>query len=195
MGLDEKENYMSIILGTFFPILAYGTIFLAIFNAPWFNWKLNALSDLGIAPGSSLIFNNGLILSGLLYVFFILLLFKRGCKYIVCFGYLILMVSGISLMLVGVFLENVKVPHLMAAWGYFLFFPIGAVITSLGETRDNGDTPMLVLAVVALLIFVTVLIIPWRTFGVKGLAIPEIIAATSNMVWHLYYTARKVFVM
>ncbi|MGQ4891532.1 MAG: DUF998 domain-containing protein [Candidatus Njordarchaeia archaeon] len=189
--MAEIKLKYKMILGLLFPIAAYASIFLAMLNAPWFSWKANALSDLGVAPGSDIIFNYGLIISGLIYVIYIILNLREEESYLVIAGYFILILSGIALMLVGIYPENIKIPHLMAAWGYFLSFPIGAIVTSIGEIKEKEDKLVLVLAIISFVAFITVLIIPWKTLGVTGLAIPEIIAATSNMIWHTYYLMRK----
>jgi len=39
-------------------------------HVPWFNWAENAISDLGKQDAAPSIFNNGLIITGILFLFF-----------------------------------------------------------------------------------------------------------------------------
>ena len=59
------------------PVVAFVCIFLAIVSAPGFSWAESALSDLGVVAGvTSVLFNYGLIVSGILGFIFATSLFR-----------------------------------------------------------------------------------------------------------------------
>ncbi len=172
------------ILAILFPLSIYFTIIVAILNAPWFDFYDNALSDLGVHEGSALIFNTGIFLSGLIYGFYGLMKLKSAKNMIDKTGRVILLIAGVSLALVGVFPKNIKPFHTIFAWGFFILFPIGAVMTSI-KARDK-DKAYWFLAMISLITFLLVITFPWKAVNVTGLAIPELVASTPYVLWHLY---------
>jgi hypothetical membrane protein len=86
-----------------------------------FSWNKNALSDIGVSQ-TAWLFNIALITCGLLNLLFAIGLRNyfgktKGLK----IGVYLLIVSSISLSLVGVFTENYNIIHAMVALGYLLF--------------------------------------------------------------------------
>jgi hypothetical membrane protein len=75
------------IYGIIGPLLAFICIIIAISVSPWFVWADNALSDLGhpteypSSPQSSMYFNNGLIIAGIICALFVI-----GLGYVIGFG-------------------------------------------------------------------------------------------------------------
>ena len=92
-----------------------------------FSWNKNALSDIGVSQ-TAWLFNSALIVGGLLN-----LLFAFGLRnYLgktrwLKIGVSLLIVSSISLALVGVFTENYSIIHALVALGYLLLAPIGII--------------------------------------------------------------------
>ena len=65
------------ICGIITPLIAYTFILLAINYYPPFSWTDNALSDLGVVKGiTSVLFNSGLIIAGILTLVFATGLFR-----------------------------------------------------------------------------------------------------------------------
>ncbi len=166
--------------GIVFPILAYASIFLAIYNAPWFSWYSNALSDLGVYPASSGIFNSGLIIAGLLYMIFSLSLLVERKTYLWRIGTLLLSFDAVSLMLVGVFPENVKFYHGFFALMYFILFPVSFIFMGLSMIKSNHRTGFLF--ILSAILGLAIWFIPWRSIGIKGIAIPEFLASLTNTI-------------
>jgi hypothetical membrane protein len=72
-------NWLKIsgISGIIAPLIAFTLILLAIAYSPNFSWAENALSDLGVQEGvTAVLFNNGLIITGVLGILFATGLFK-----------------------------------------------------------------------------------------------------------------------
>ena len=186
----EVDNKLLGVLAVLFPLTIYVTIIVAVLNAPWFNIYANALSDLGIHEGSSAIFNTGIFLSGLIYAFYTLMKLKNTETLTDKVGRIILLIAGVSLALVGVFPKNIKPFHAIFAWGFFILFPIGAILTSL--KHKDADKVYWYLAIISLITFLLVITFPWKTVNVTGLAIPELVASTPYVIWHLYeFLTRK----
>ncbi|MCK4952491.1 DUF998 domain-containing protein [Candidatus Bathyarchaeota archaeon] len=55
--------------GIISPVIALSLLSLAIVQSPWFNWRINALSDLGVSNVAAT-FNSSLILAGFLSIIF-----------------------------------------------------------------------------------------------------------------------------
>ena len=98
--------------GLLSPIVAYTLIFSAIISAKTFSWTSNALSDLGIPdPWNNymvpLLFNTGLIISGLLFSLFAIGFILSRKSLLGKVGGVFLFLDAISLMFIGVFPENI----------------------------------------------------------------------------------------
>lgn len=104
-----KEKYNAL-LGVSGIIFAFSFIFIAIILSPWFRWENSALSDLGHSVRSEVapIFNLGLLTSGFLIIYYSVTSFKNHAKYT---SYLLIL-TGLSLQLVGAFDEVYKTVHL-----------------------------------------------------------------------------------
>ena len=156
------------ILGIVAAITAYPFIITSIILSNWFNFYDNALSDLGNIENNvsiSLIFNTGLVLSGLLVavlaIFFVL---KRSWNYL---SWAIpLLIASIFLALIGCFPENSGEIHGFVSTTFFLLtavtllvysycsWPLGSPTTgalalgvAIQETLTSVMTPVWLIAV------------------------------------------------
>jgi len=170
-------------LGIIFPIIAYGAIFVAIANAPWFSWYENALSDLGAYEKTELIFNGGLILAGLVYLIYSLGLFSYLTRPLGKIGALILMFDAISLLLVGAFPETVGTLHGVSAVLYFILFPIAYLLLGTHFIRNENNPNFGVLGYICSVVGLGIWFLPWKTLGVSGIAIPEFLASLANTIY------------
>ena len=182
--------------GILTPIIAFMFISLSIDSAPEFNWMENALSDLGVIPGvTSVLFNYGLIISGILGFIFSTSLFRmlrfeilsadgrlrypapRGLG-----GALIFSLACLALAAIGVFPENVRLLHTFASVAFFVLL-IGSLLRmGIGFWRARQKPLavfMLLLAVVAAAPWLLLFLVRY----VSGLAIPELISAVAGGVW------------
>ena len=170
------------VCGILAPLIAFTCILLAIAYSPEFSWAENALSDLGVQQGvTAVLFNSGLIISGLLTLVFALglLLFPRG-KILGKIGAFILVLDALALTAIGVFPENVEPTHLYASVTFFVLFPISLFFIGMALLQmsqiDLGLFTFLA-AVVAVLV--------WAIPHGGGVAIPETLAALSASTWSI----------
>jgi hypothetical membrane protein len=108
------------------PIIAFTCVFFAIASWPPFSWTDNALSNLGVQEGNtSVLFNFGLIVSGVLALVFAFGLFisvgkKAGAR----MGAFIFALAALTLIAIGIFPETAKPMHFFASVTFFLSYPI-----------------------------------------------------------------------
>jgi hypothetical membrane protein len=155
-----------------------------------FSWNKNALSDIGVSELAWL-FNSALIVGGLLNLLFAVGLRSyldkpRWSK----IGVTLIIVSSISLSLVGVFTENYSYIHGLVAVGYLLLTPLGLIcIGSAGKDREFGKASSM-LGVAALL---TIFGLPLITFVANlriGFAVPEFVESLVLSIWTLWISLK-----
>ena len=175
-----KSKYI-IMIGFIIPIIAYSMIFLAISMSPWFTWPGNALSDLGAHPGSDVIFNTGLMISGVLFVIFSIGLLCNFNEILERIGALILIFTGISLFNIGLFPETAGHIHWQVSVMFFVSLPFGIIFVSLASLKKNRS-----ILFTGIFVFVASLIIwtfPWSAYGVTRVAIPEFLSSLCGVIW------------
>jgi len=168
------------ISGMIAPIIAFTLILLAIAYSPDFSWTENALSDLGVQEGvTAVLFNTGLIFSGVLVILFAtgLFMFLQG-NLLSRIGAIVFVLDAFALTAIGVFPENVKPMHFYASVAFFTLFPIsmfflGAALLRMSKMKLGFFT------FIAAMVAASVWAIP---FG-KGVAIPETLSALSASMW------------
>jgi hypothetical membrane protein len=102
------------VLGIFGAVVAYPFIFLSIALSPWFSFYENALSDLGnlaMNGFTALIYNTGMVLSGLTVTLFGIALSMRHHSWKYLAWGLPLVVAGFDLALIGIFPEDAGIVH------------------------------------------------------------------------------------
>ena len=188
--VSEKVRKILAVFGFMIPLISYSSIFLAISISPWFSWETNALSDLGAHSGSDVIFNTGLMLAGFLYLLLIMGLFiilKRPLKRI---GLIILALSAISLFSIGLFPETAGDIHFIVSVSFFLSFPIGILVFSLGLYFYNGEKLLSIFGFIVPISSLIIWFYPWETVGVTGVAIPEFLSSLFGIIWLIIYSYR-----
>lgn len=170
------------ISGIIAPFIAFTLILLAIAYSPDFNWTENALSDLGVQEGvTAILFNAGLIISGILTIIFATGLFTlfQG-NLLGRIGAFIVVLDAFALTAIGVFPENVKPMHLYASVTFFTLFPISMFFLGAAFLR----MPKIKLGFLAFIAAIVAAIVWTIPFG-KGVAIPETLSALSVCVWSI----------
>lgn len=209
MSFQEKLSSMPRmnLIGFFAPFIALIGITVSILISPNFTWWGNALSDLGhytrpdlgdLQLFSAIIFNSGLIVTGLMMLYFSISFFKGLDDWIAKIGLLIFMASCMFLMGIGVLSENFGELHFFVSVGFFLTFPFAMWAFGLSWLRFAN---LRLFAVVSLLMpFISLYI--WIGIGDfwDGVAIPEIITALSAILWawiinNMHYTGKLSDVM
>ncbi len=156
-------------------VLPLTCIALSILLSPWFNFWLNALSDLGRVSTSSVapIFNFGLVSGGYLIS---LLSFKYLIKYSVSKS-LVLNLAAIALILVGTFNEDYGSLHFKVSATFFLLIATYLVIDSVIRRS--------VLPILALILPITLWVTHFTIKSPPGAAIPELVSIASFTPFYL----------
>ena len=159
------------------------TIFASTMLEKSFSWNKNALSDIGVSQ-TAWLFNIALIIGGLLN-----LLFAFGLRnYLgktrwLKIGVSLLIVSSISLALVGVFTENYSIIHALVALGYLLLAPVAIICIGQEVKSKKFGKVSLSLGIIALLVIFG---LPVITFVVNlqiGFAVPEFAESLVLSIW------------
>lgn len=178
------------VAGIIGPFYAFMSIMIAIIVSPWFTWTGNALSDLGnlsrypTSPVSSLVFNSGLIIAGIITVFAVLGLAMNVKKHIGALASTaVLLVGTVALICIGLFPENFPPWHFMFSVVLFASIALamllfGGVFTYYRGTRRLGYFS-LATGLIAASPWIPYLFLQWNI----GAAIPEIISAVTVYIW------------
>jgi hypothetical membrane protein len=167
------------------PVLAFTCILTAIASYPAFSWTRNALSDLGVVSGvTGPLFNFGLYVSGfLIFIFAVLGLFTYlGKQWVGRIGAAFFAATGVALVGIGFFPENMAPYHYLFSVAFFVLLPISLfVITGAFALRRQAKMAVFTLltAVVAALPWILYVYIQY----VPGVAIPEAISSLAGSVW------------
>ncbi len=167
------------VLGVLSSLIPLSCIFYSISISPWFSFHHNALSDLGVRAPSALIFNLGLILGGALGVLLSSILiygFKGYLRGLI--GSTFLLLTTLSLSLIGLFTEESGAIHLYVSIAFFVLLPIAQISFSIVLKRLVKEWP---LSVVFGAISALVWVFPW-----KAAAIPELISSLSGSAWIIW---------
>lgn len=177
------EDRVYALLGIFGPLIVYISILLSLVLSPSFDWKSNALSDLGHAVTSHVapIFNLGLLLAGLLMMIYALTVFHKHAKY----SSFCLLVSTFFVQLLAVFNEVYGSLHYAVAVPHFVMLSLTSIVYTV-EKRS----------VSALIAFIVVMI-SWLLYGLGvfkvGIAVPETVSKL--VVTWIIYSAIKIYII
>ena len=168
------------------PIIIFTSIFVAISVAPWFEWRNNALSDLGVRGVSAFFFNNGLIIGGFfIFIFSICLMRLLKNK----FGSYLLLGSSISLVGIGIFPETIFILHYLTSAAFFILLTIAMLI--IGITMNSNDSYK-ILGAIALFFSIIALMSPLTISYFNGIAIPEAIACFPAFLWCMFFGVKII---
>jgi hypothetical membrane protein len=183
----HREN----IIGFIGPLVSFVCILIATLVLPDFNWASNALSDLGSwfrtdlgGPQivSAILFNGGLIVTGLLLLYFNIWLIRQFRDLPSRIALLFFVGSSVLLTGIGIFSEDFSFFHFWTAVPFFFSIPFALGVTGMvwlrfAEMRASASL-LIILAFLSLLIMFQ----PWM---VLSTAIFEILEAVIIMlgVW------------
>ena len=166
------------------PIIAFVFILSAIATAPKFSWTDNALSDLGVMTyPTNVIFNAGLIISGMLAMIFAVGLYLSFNESVLgrC-GATIFLFCAIALFAIGVFSENMEPMHVFASVAFFGLFPISMCVLMFAYFT-LGSQKRAVFTITAAAFAALVWVVEFLFRYVPGVAIPETLSALSVSLW------------
>jgi len=166
------------------PLVAFTFISLAIVYSPQFSWTENALSDLGVMEGvTAVLFNSGLIISGILAIIFACGLFVfLDDRTLGRIGAFIFTLAALALVAIGIFTENFGRIHYYVSVAFFTFAPISMLIICatffvVGKVKLGLFT--FITAITAALVWV----LQFAMQYVPNVAIPETISALPVSMW------------
>ena len=179
--------------GLIAPLIALVAITLSIAISPGFSWLENALSDLGhytrtdlgdFQLVSAIIFNSGLIVTGILELSYVVPLIKKHSDIVNRIGLSVFAISALFLVMIGIFSENFSPTHFLVSVGFFATFPFAMWIVGFGLLRYRN---LWWFAIVSIVLPFLSIYIWWGTYaGImpwSGVALPEIITAMSAICW------------
>jgi hypothetical membrane protein len=176
---------MGAVSGIATPVLAFSCILTAIASYPAFSWTNNALSDLGIIPGvTGPVLNFGLYSSGLfVFNFAVFGLFNYlGNDWIGKIGAVMFVATGVALMGIGVFPENVVPYHYLFSVAFFVLLPISLLVVT-GAFAFKRQAKMALFTLLTAAATATPWILYFTIHYVQGVAIPEFASALAGSVW------------
>lgn len=155
-----------------------------------FSWNRNALSDIGVSQ-TAWLFNTALIVGGLLNLLFAIGLRNYlGKSRWLKIGVSLLILSSISLSLVGVFTENYNIIHVLAALGYLLLTPLGLICIGIGEKSKKLGKVSLASGVIALLAIFGLSVITFPVNLQIGFAVPEFAESLVLSIWTFWVSLK-----
>ena len=189
------------LIGFIGPMISFITIAASISILPGFSWSDNPLSDLGswfrtdlgeLQLVSAVLFNGGLIVTGLMVLYFIIWLIKQVTDTLSKVALSIFACSAILLAGIGVFSEDYHLGHILTAVPFFLSIPlalgvVGVVWLRLSEMR--------ILGIVSIILCTISLLIMFQLGVTLSTAVFEILEAIVVMGWvwfvnYSHYTGR-----
>ena len=188
--ITTKSNSMTKIAGlcgVLLPTIVFICIGFAISYSPWFKWTHNALSDLGVEGISALFFNSGMIFGGMLALFFSIGLMKILSNKI---GAYTLGLSAVALIGIGVFPENINLPHFIASAAFFILVTLSLIILAMTIKKDKFEKSMAGLATIFAMVALSsgLLLLPF-----EGIAIPESVVCFPAFIWCMIYGLKMTF--
>lgn len=165
------------LFGILSPLVGFSTVFCAIRVSPWFDWSRNALSDLGVSGLSALIFNSGLVITGMLLIIFYLGLREYVNRSIGKLGSYIFLASSLFLSFIGVFNERFGIIHFYVSVGFFVSLIFYLLVFGFYFLSEKS-IPFGIISLIAGIIGIFVWSLPW-----DGIAIPEAVSSLAAGFW------------
>lgn len=181
LSVNRRLQFIGGLCGIVGIILPMGMIFAAVQLSPWFNWRTNVLSDLGVHDVSTL-FNSAIILGGILSIIFIFGLRSLLTKGTLTNGGIAcLLLGSISLILIGIFTLNDPSIHAIVAYAYFTLTPVGILLIAFKNQNTRLKWFSFILGCTALL---AIYILPLALIPFSlGFAIPELLETSILEIW------------
>ena len=145
--MSENHNQEALsksgILAIVGPLIALIGIVIAVALSPWFTWDGNALSDLGryaTAIPAALVFNIGLMSTGVIMLYFLFWFLKQFEDKLTKVGLIPLGIALVFLILIGLLSEDFGYAHFVVSVGFFASFPFSMWIKSTISPSKAGYT-------------------------------------------------------
>jgi hypothetical membrane protein len=180
----EVRLKVSGVCGVLGPIIGFVCVIFAVASYSQFNWFNNALSDLGVVEGmTTVLFNFGLIVSGVLTFVFGLGLFALLHRRVLgVSGALTFVLCACALTLIGIFSENARPMHYYSSVVFFALFPISMFVIC-AEFLSSSRQKMGLFTFVAAAFAAIVWAVQFAVRPFQGVAIAETLSALAASVW------------
>ena len=165
------------ICGVLLPFVVFATLGFSIALSPWFTWTQHAISDLGIQQNTAMIFNNGIILGGILTLIFSLGLIKILSKKI---GAYLLFLSAVALIGIGLFPETIFTLHFLTSASFFILLAIALLLIGLTSKQNTFERRMGSLALIFAFVAIGSSVF---VFNLEGIAIIEALSCFPAFIW------------
>ncbi|MGY5860797.1 MAG: DUF998 domain-containing protein [Candidatus Thorarchaeota archaeon] len=181
------------------PLIGLISIPIAVLLLPGFSWQSNPLSDLGswfrtdlgnLQILSAVVFNGGLIVGGLLLLYFTVSFFRMLIDWPTKIAMIAFMATCVFLASVGVFSEDFPLPHVLAALGFFLSIPIALGIAGLAWLRFRELRLFAIFTLVLSVVSYLTIFQAWASIAIRELAEALIAIGWIWVVNYLHYTGR-----
>ena len=181
------------------PLIGLISIPIAVLLLPGFSWQSNPLSDLGswfrtdlgnLQILSAVVFNGGLIVGGLLLLYFTVSFFRMLIDWPTKIAMIAFMATCIFLASVGIFSEDFPLPHVLAALGFFLSIPIALGIAGLAWLRFRELRLFAIFTLVLSVVSYLTIFQAWASIAIRELAEALIAIGWIWVVNYLHYTGR-----
>ena len=173
------------ICGIASQIIALTMILVITNNSPWFSWTEYNISVLGVEGSMKMLFNSGLILTGLLSLIFAFglrknLLSSRPGQY----GVISLIVGSLGIAATGIFPRSIDLPHDVASVFFFLFVILAFLLIGTASIKASRLKWGL-LSVISGVLMIAFWRIPWTW---NGDAIPQLLNCLPWSLWTLVFS-------
>lgn len=180
--IDWLRSKQSAWLGVVAPLWGMLSVLIAAWLSPWFDWKTNAISDMGVysyGQTAAFVLNSGLVIAGSLTIIFTIGLWSKIADHWLERGGTIVMgLTGLSLVGIGVFPENFGRIHFLVSVMFFVLAPVGMWFFAGRFLQEPARRQFGIAALLLSLVTVVAWSLPW-----EGIAIPEYLSALADSGW------------
>jgi hypothetical membrane protein len=172
------------VLGLVTPVFVFICIFVAILSWTGFSWTGNALSDLGVQWGlTANLFNSGLVVGGILFMFFAVGLFTfLGKRWVGKIGVCLFFLACVALVGIGVFNETFSPTHYIVSVMLFVFMPL-SMLAFVGAIWLDSQRKLSLFTLALSLIAAAVWVLQFTIPYVSGVAVPEAVSGLAGSAW------------
>jgi hypothetical membrane protein len=162
------------------PLFGLMMVGMSIWISPWFNWSMNALSDLGVQGFESVVFNSGLAMTAALIMMFSTGLFEMTKGDIVGqMGSILYLLSCFLLLGIGIANETIEPWHYYVSVGFFVVLPLAVTVIGFFCFK-RGMRFYALISWGAAVLAAAIWVLHWQSP-----AIPEALSVTYIAVWEV----------
>jgi len=175
------------VCGVAFPFVGLAVILVTVSNSPWFSWTENDISVLGVEGSTTVLFNWGLIFTGLISLVFAIGLRKNLVSgRMGWLGINTLILGSVAISATGILPRSIDVPHDIVSIGAFVCGALALLMIGVAAVRAHRMT-LGVLSLSGGILVGVFLLAPWPW---SGGAIEQLLAYTPWALWTMAFGVR-----